>query len=370
MGAKDAALEAKVRGLYGELRFSDARARLATAPKAAPWGPILEAEGISSGKKIRSLADFEMALRAHGQERLLSLRCFMERDARDFYDAYLMEEEIAALRIYLGLLLQTDRSDLLRFVEQSPYREVLQFSTDLDSAVGAYLQSLSARPYFRILSPYIQETDEALRGREFYLSVNLEKWYFQNLQKKLKNRKKEAELGLFLAEQVDWANVQWIYRARCYRDLDALSIQTLTMPGGRVFSEESLRRLSTLSPEAIAAEFRVSRYGGGLVGQDPMAFFDIARQRYFTARARRMLYGNGSALSKAIAYTVVSEAERVDLCRMAEAASLQVPIAERNRYLIGKRDLIGGDAAGRSGESAEREESRAVQRPERRTHGR
>lgn len=371
MGAKEAALAAKVRGLYGELRFSNERARMAATEETAPWEKILEAEGISPGKKSCSLADFERALRIKARVRLQSLRHYMDREARAFYDAYLMEEEIAALRIYLGLLLQTDRSDLLRFVEESPYSNVLQFSTDPEIAAGEYMEKLSTRPYFRILSPYLQENDEALRSREFYLSVNLEKWYFQNLQKKLKAGKKETDLQRFFAEQVDWANIQWIYRARRYRGLDALSIQTLTMPGGRVFSEASLRRLCTLSPSEIEEEFRAGRYGRALAGQDPMSFFDIARQRYFVVQARRMLYGNGSALSKAIAYAVMSEAQRVDLCRMAEAVSLQVPVAERNLYLIEESGEVGNAIVPDKGKNRHTQAGEsASQKPERRTHGR
>ncbi len=313
MGAGKAALQAKVHGLYGKLRFSE------------PAKYML---------KGGSLADFEMAIREKGRDRCQSLRHFMDKKEKDFFDSYRMEDELQALRIYLGLLLQTDRTDLISFVDLSPYKEVLKLSTDRYIETGKYLKTLEGRPYYRIIEPYTQLKDEDLSKREFYLSVNLEKWYFQNLSRQLKAMPKEKDLKRFISEEIDWANIQWIYRARRYRELDLLTVSTLTIEGGREFNRDSLKEACRLSPEEVLNIFLDSRYGDSVLGKDPVGFFDIGRQRYMAQRAKKLIYEKSSPLAKAIAYLILSEAQISDLCRLAEARSLNLADKDLVNYLI------------------------------------
>ncbi len=335
MGAGKAALEAKVHGLYGKLRFSESAKYLLKGGALDFRSRVLQEEGIPASKiKSESLADFEMAIKEKGEERCQSLRHFMNKKEKDFFDSYRMEDELQALRIYLGLLLQTDRTDLISFVDLSPYREILKFSTDRNIEAAKYLRSLEDRPYFRIIEPYTLLKDDELTKREFYLSVNLEKWHFQNLIRQLKAMPGEKDLKKFISEEIDWANIQWIYRARRYRQLDLLTVTTLTIEGGREFNRERLKEACQLSPDEVLQKFLKSRYGDSVLGKDPVGFLDIGRQRYMARRAKKLIYGRSGPLAKAVAFLVLSEAKVSDLCRMAEARSLNLADKDLVNYLI------------------------------------
>lgn len=334
-------MEAKVQGLYGKLRFSQSAKYLLNGGSKVYRDRVLKEEGITAPKlNLESLADFEMALKDKGEERCRSLRHFMDKRERDFFDSYRMEDELQALRIYLGLLLQTDRTDLISFVDLSTYRDVLKFSTDRNIEAAKYLMSLEDRPYFRIIEPYTKLRDEELSKREFYLSVNLEKWYFRNLIQQLKAMPKEKDLKRFISEEIDWANIQWIYRAGRYRKLDLLTVSTLTIEGGREFSHERLKKACRLSPDELLKEFLNSSYGKVISDKDPVGFFDTGRQRYMAQRAKKLIYQRSSPLSKAIAFLVLSEARISDLCRMAEAGSLGMKDKDLVNYLINIDDNI------------------------------
>lgn len=338
MTVKRRALETKVRALYGLLK--EEKGEIFRDPDKG-LKSIMSAKTIEDskdGNKI-SLADFESKLKERSDRRISSLKYYMDKRSRDFVEAYLLKEELDDLRIYIGLLVKTDRSDLNNFVDRSPYSELLNFSRDMDIECKVFLKSLVKRPYYRILEPYTEKSEEEIKKEEIYLSVNLEKWYFQNLRNKLKALKND-ELKKLVAGQIDWANIQWIYRARNFRDLDPMTIGALIIEGGLYFSRDKLREISSSaggSRGEILDFFNKSPYAKKTGRLESMSFFTIIRQRYFIRPAERMIYASKDSLSRAVSYIILQEAALADFCRIAEAKSLNLPEDKLEDYLIYSR---------------------------------
>lgn len=291
-----------------------------------------------SKRKELAVKDLESLVENKGREKLNSLKYYMDDKEKSFFNAYLIHDEIGELRSYLGILMRTDRESLFRFVESSPFKNSLKFSSDKDVLTARYLKTLEDKPYFRILEPYLNLDDSLLNKRELYINLNLEKWYFYNLRKQLKLMSGEKALKNLISEEIDWFNIKWIYRAKKYRNLDSITITSLTIQGGKVFKGEKLKELSKNKADFLIQEVLSSKYGKWLDSSEMDYFLDIAGQRYFLELTRKAMHQRSSPIMKAICYSLILKSELVDLARIAEGKSLGFDWNKISKYLINNKE--------------------------------
>lgn len=346
MSGNNHALGTKTRALYGKLIDNDQYSALVQTKNRREMLALLASYPAYSDMQVSGSASaVEAELYRIRRDNVNSIFYFAKRDEQEFLEAYQLTEELSELKDYLRVLLFTDHKTLFTFVEHSAHAEELHFSADPDTEVDAYLRTLVDRPYYRVIEPYLGDEIASLRKRNYTLELNLDRWYYDNLFKEMKDLPKSAQKDLkdYIGKKIDLINLQWLYRLKTYHADDAIVQQTVATDGGKQFKPSDLKELMDMNREAFLGWLNTTTYRGLIVDDKKRDYeWDLRSNRWRLQMLKSLFRKPQATIVSAIAYMELTQIEVINLTRILEGLDLKLPAADIRAFLI-----LDGEKGGR-----------------------
>lgn len=330
------ALTVRARALYGHLTDEKQRTFLIESRGIQEFfercEKILDLPEHVNG---RSLIDFEIAVQKREREDERSLRHFMDFKERNFFDAFLLYDEIEDLKLYLRLLLHTDRSGAFEFLKKSELARAMEWEIPADAPASKFIEKLTDRPYYRVFVPYAGQKDAELLDKLEYIEINLDRWYYSNLMRNARAlpRSVQESMKRMIATSIDLDNILRIQQIR-EKDTPSASNALLLTTGGRRLRYDVAVSLIEGDKRRFADWIQNSAYWE-LAGEDePVDYRYLLKRRRFEAREMRRLLRISEGIPAAVACRHLLRVDRNDLIRIAEGVELGLKPDEIRDYLV------------------------------------
>ena len=191
---------------------------------------------------------------------------FSNLEQRAFLDGYFRRFEIS----FLKMLIRSLVSGGDRLTDFSGYEEIFSRHSGLPQRQAAAAQNmdglisaLQETPYGAALRPVFQSGSHRLFDYEFALDMFLFRNQWKRVRKDLKKEDREMILQS-VGTQIDVLNLQWIYRAKKYYNMEATEIYAIIIPVHYRLKKEEVREMagagSVQELMAAAARTKYGRY--------------------------------------------------------------------------------------------------------------
>lgn len=185
--------------------------------------------------------------------------------------------------------------------------------------LSEFIETLKNTPYYKILKNHLNQ-----KNRLFYMEMSLDIYYFNNLEKKikkiLKKNKKNTILEV-LGKNSDLLNIQWIYRALKYYELNSEELMNYVLLTGYHFKYDKLKALCySKSVNEFIKRVKNSEYHFIF---DKDEDFELAMEKnvekYIYHLFKKLNQANDMDFNKAIYYLHQVEYEMRDLFTILES---------------------------------------------------
>ena len=338
---KFAAVNAKIDYLYGQfLRDADVYMLARKQNVEDVIRSVNDYAFLDAFDAFEDVYDAQEVLDAYGREQVHKLTHFLRGPEKAFMTAYLRNEEMGRLKMVLrSLRFHKDVRDLA-FNQLDLGREQIQVKNE---SIAQFIERLKKTKYYRILKPYQNEEEDVIL---FYMEMNLDKLYYQDLVAAAKALEKEdgQRFQEIFGRKIDLLNIIWMARAKKYYQLLPEEIMNFCILGGHYYN---YKRLSDLCYTKSEAEFLKQ------VGKTPYAFLFEGEDVYLYSqrRASRYLYYYAKkeikfskGMGKIFCYLILLELEMDDLRILFESARFHIDTEDKLKYLT--RHLKGSEVNG------------------------
>lgn len=189
---------------------------------------------------------------------------FSDLNQRAFLDGYFRRYEITCLKMIVRAVWgsRTILADITDYQEifsrHSSFPLTQAASADsMESLIGA----LKETPYCCVLKSVYEGSRKKLFDYEFALDM----FYFTDLWKQVGKRLKKQDREAVIQSvgtQIDLLNLQWIYRAKKYYQMDAAEIYALILPIHYRLNMEQMRKMAEAGGEAeMISAAKATKYG-------------------------------------------------------------------------------------------------------------
>lgn len=245
-----AALYSKVRALQSRmLTIADYNALLQAASEEEVIDYILQKTEYGKSADVK-LADepsaitLERALRQYLFDRYEQMMFYLIDAERRLFKALLTRYEIESLKVVIRMVYSQLRDpNLVASITTSRHFQLRDFErlANADS-LEKLVDQLMTTDYGPILKPYLNEAPARIL---FYMEMNLDRYYFKRLYDSILKLQGDGRsfMEASLGSNVDFLNIQWIYRGLKHYDLSAEELFNYCLRGGRYLNLNQLKAL-------------------------------------------------------------------------------------------------------------------------------
>ena len=221
-------------------------------------------------------------------------------------------------------------------VGMTGWKEYFDLTLSQEMDIGEFIDGLKGTIYYDILTPY---KDEEGPKTTFYMEMNLDRLYFNQLKVKCQKLKKVDRKAFenILGENVDLLNIEWIYRGIKFYNLIPEELINYLLPHGLEFNYKELKRMCYSDIETLKAIVLNSKYSFLFdTKKDVELFMERRIERYFYFKFKSLLKKGHLNILTTIAYFHLLEFEIRDIISMLEAKRYGFTLDETVNYLVKK----------------------------------
>lgn len=260
---------------------------------------------------------------------------YFTKEYKDFYETMLLRYEIEDLKLYLRAL---ERREEIPNVACFFFQHYTFDSSKLSNVtnIGDFIEGLKGTIYYDILIPYKDEEGPKIT---FYMEMNLDRLYFNQLKKKSQklNKVDRKAFENILGENVDLLNIEWIYRGIKFYNLIPEELINYVLPHGLEFDYKDLKKMCYSDIDTLKEIVLNSKYSFLFDTQKDVELFMERRiERYFYFKFKNLLKKGHLNILTTIAYFHMLEFEIRDIISMLEAKRYGFSLEETINYLVKK----------------------------------
>ncbi len=222
------------------------------------YGVLFEEPG-----KIIHRNQVELTLRKHLYDSYEKFFHYYKDAYRGLFKVLFMRYQVENIKLFIRSIL---RGESFQATEDHLIRSRVYMAMDYDKMAEAVtlaelVEALEGTPYHDLIQVYLEEDS---KEQLFFMEMSLDGFYFKHLGQaieKLQGRDRRLMREL-LGKNVDFMNLQWVYRAKKYYGLSPELILNYTLKGGWRYNYPRLKALCYLEDlEEVAREILRSDYG-------------------------------------------------------------------------------------------------------------
>ncbi len=244
------ALFSKVKALQSRmLTESDYEALLRAESEVEVIDYLVQRTDYGKGVKLSGTAEtqpvaLERVLQRYLFTRYERMMYYLIDEERRLFKTLLMRYEIESLKMVIRTVYsQTQNDDFDLTITTSRYFQIRDFDQLLKcETLDALVDSLATTSYGDILRPYLNESKDRIL---FYMEMNLDRYYFKKLSDSIADLTGEGHAFMenSLGVNVDFLNIQWIYRGLKHFKLSAEELFNYCLKGGKYLNLSRLKKL-------------------------------------------------------------------------------------------------------------------------------
>ena len=253
---------------------------------------------------------------------------------KSFLQTMLFEFEISDLILIIRRVAQNESMENIKnhFIHSENYSALSYDKLIASSNIADLIENLKNSFYY---NKFKSLSNEDIVKREFHIEMKLQMYLYSTLLKKSKklNTDDMKEVEEILGIKIDFANVQWIYRAKKYFNISSEEILIYCMPGGKRISYSRLKKLcyakSTEEVKSLSNVFL--RYNLFNSQDDSEVDINIDNYIYNYLNKKDM---NKQSIGTALAYFYMNSIIVKDLITVTEGIKYKLPKDKLKKYLI------------------------------------
>ena len=253
---------------------------------------------------------------------------------KSFLQTVLFEFEIADLILIIRKVVQNESMDNIKkhFIHSENYTELSYDKLITSSNISDLIENLKHSSYY---SKFKSLTNEDMVKREFHIEMKLQMYLYTTLLKKSKklNYSDRIEVEDILGVKIDFANVQWIYRAMKFFNISPEEILIYCLPGGKKISFSRLKKLCYAKSieDVKALSNKYLRYDIFTAHDDSEIDRRIDSYIYNYLDKKDL---NKRSIGTAIAYFYMNSIIVKDLIAVTEGIKYKLPKEKLKKYLV------------------------------------
>jgi V/A-type H+-transporting ATPase subunit C len=256
--------------------------------------------------------EIEYLIKSHMYKNYEKFYHFYIDEYRSFFKSLLMRYEVENLKLMLRAIARNE--DIKEIRERLVYSKV--FSTidygklTAASDIGEFVDGLKTTGYYKAIVNYVDENQTKIL---FYMEMNLDRLYFNQLYDAIMNlekldRKQALELyGI----NVDLLNIQWIYRGRKFFGISSEELFNFTINNGLKYNYKVLKDLCYMDLEKFRSFIISSDYKAMFQGEENL--MERAMERYLFENLDVYLKSGNLSIAIPIVMMFKTEYEMRDL---------------------------------------------------------
>ncbi len=253
---------------------------------------------------------------------------------KSFLQTVLFEFEIADLILIIRKVAQNESMGNIKkhFIHSENYSELSYDKLIASSNITDLIENLKDSSYY---SKFRSLSNEDIIKREFHIEMKLQIHLYNLLLKKSKKLSTSdmEEVEDILGVKIDFANVQWIYRAMKYFNISPEEILIYCLPGGKRISYPRLKKLCYAKSieEVKSLSKNYLKYNIFTSPDDSEIDIKIDSYIYNYLDKKDM---NKKTIGTALAYFYMNSIIVKDLIAVTEGIKYQLPKEKLKKYLV------------------------------------
>lgn len=277
--------------------------------------------------------ELEVALNQYVVYEIEKILYYFSGPYKEFFKILLMRYEIDNLQLILRTIARGEEMGVVKehFVYSKKYGVVSYDKLLSSRSVVQFVENLKETQYYEVLKT---TTQEDLTTREFHMEMKLNILFYRLLIEKAKQLNEEDKKVAedMIGTEIDYLNVQWIYRATKYFDISREEILIYSIPGGRKIS---FARLKELIYTKTLEEFKklAEKYLGYALFQKND---DISLEKAIDKRIYQLIRNlkDDESITMPLAYIYRMEIEVKELIAVTEGIRYELPKEEIKKFLV------------------------------------
>lgn len=337
-----AAINTKIRALEGQLLRDQDYQRLLDMSDLSEMVTYLKnktsykeaLESIEADKA--SIEELEVIFRKTLFTKLQGFIHYFVDDYKRLFRILFMRYEVEDLKLFIRAL---DRNENLEHLLSHMVILGVGKSFDYDMLIQAIsledlVEALDGTPYQSLIQYYLDEPPER---RIFYIEMNLDRYYFKQLNAQVDKLAAADQVPLkeILGKNTDILNLQWVYRGRRFYNLSSEELLNYTLLNGYTLKYKTLKKLcyATSMDEALSY-IKSSPYGFLIEHEDFEVFMELNMERYIYNEFMHLKKTNHMNIIESMVYMHQIEYEVRDLFAIFEAKRYGFSKSEIQNYLV------------------------------------
>lgn len=278
-----------------------------------------------------SAYDAELKLQHYRRVQLQKLEHYYDGQYKSFVKAVLGQYEYETVKKVLRML-QVNKDD--KESKQSLAREFAKLQIDPVTTIQTFVNELKHTKYYNVLQPY---EDEKSSGVLFYMEMNLDKQYYQDLVKISKTFQQDEQRAIraLLGRKIDLYNIIWIYRGKKYYNLLPEELINFSIRGGAKFTFDDMRSLCYMDElEEFVASIRRTEYAFLFDGDRQEVYMHRRMGRYLHYLAKKDFVRATFGFEKFVAYFYLLDDTIKDITTLMETTRFGLDPAEKEKFLL------------------------------------
>jgi V/A-type H+-transporting ATPase subunit C len=299
-------------------------------------------DGINLDNLHRS--DIEVRLHKRSIYQFEKICHYLSGKHRELIKTFISKYEIQSMKVLIRFLSNNEEEGLSeagpllnysKIYTQVPFEKLLTLDNWDD-----FKNALKGTDYYRLFQAY-----DDLSGVKttFYLEMNLDRYYHDNLRANLLqlDKRENKDTITALRRTIDLRNIIWIYRGKYHYNFSNEELITYSLRGGLQTNDAFINKLANVKE---LDEFKdvVHDTDYGFLLEHHELTLDLLMQRrmdkYLYNLFLRLFYKPNSGLGKVVAYCYMQMAEIDDLISILESKRYRLSGSEALPYLIRELD--------------------------------
>ncbi|WP_353094921.1 V-type ATPase subunit [Tissierella praeacuta] len=295
-------------------------------------------EELSKIEDLDNIQQIEIELKRHLISEFEKIMKYFTDEYRKLFRTLMLRHEIEELKLYLRAFER--KEDLVKIENLSLLKEKY-YSFDLkkvrnSSNLEEFIENLKDTMYYKALNPYKNEEHSKVI---FYMEMNLDRLYFNELKSQSKNLKKEDKIIFekILGVNEDLLNIEWIYRGIKFYNLLPEELINFTLPYGSEFNYKKLKEMCYSNEEQLKEIVLKTQYDFLFdTEKDIDLYMERRIQRYLYYRFLDVFKRAKMDINLSMAYIHLLEYEIRDIISILEAKKYGLTLQETKDYLVRK----------------------------------
>lgn len=281
-------------------------------------------------KEFKNIAEIESSLKKQRYSYLKKLLLYLNEDNRNLVelilDKYYIEDIKKAARNITNGNSEVEEG----FIIRKDFSDSIKENISLED----FLESLRNTKFYEYIKGYKSQDNENIL---FFIEMRLDINYFNNIYNQGSKLKKEDRdiVKSFYGQAIDLYNINWIYRAKNFYDLEPILIYNYSINEGELFDSNDIRKLSYENIEEFIEKILETKYKFLFDSEyDIDIYMERRINRYLYYNSKKFIENNKFNLSKLLGFIIMTDFDIKDIGTILETKNFQMDIDSAKRYLI------------------------------------